>query len=316
MDNARGMDLDQKYRPRRLEDVVGQPEAVSVIQGFKKKLPRCLLLHGQSGCGKTTLARIVAHDAGVSPLDLIEKNCGAVESAIDMVREIATHMSAAPMAGRYRMWILDEIQTFSKSQAAQGAILKILEDCPSHVLFALCTTDPQKLLPTIRGRCVQIGLRGLRDAEVTQLVKDVAAKERIKLTADLVEAIVLASGGSARDALKELEKAGAVGDPAEALKVVGATGPARAAFDLVKALLPWKGAPVWKDVTPVLLDIKDEDPEKIRQMVLASARTSLLRTGSPLAYKVIKCLSEPLYDRGSGHAILAAACYVVCEGGK
>ena len=107
-------DLDQKYRPDTLDAVVGQPEAVAALRAFRGAVPRALLFSGGTGCGKTTLARILCRTMAVSRHDLQEKNCGVVESAIDLVRDINAQMSAYPMAGAKRVWILDELIRYMK----------------------------------------------------------------------------------------------------------------------------------------------------------------------------------------------------------
>lgn len=311
------MDLDIKYRPKTLDEVVGQPAAVGTIRSFGKNVPRAVLLHGPPGTGKTTLARIVVNDVlGVSAMDLREVNCGAAESATDMVRDINASMTMAPMTpGGRRVWILDEVQVFSKTKQAQETLLKVLEDCPSHVGFFLCTTDPKRLLPAVRTRCVQIELSPVGEDALGVYADRIAAGEKLKLEADVRRALIVHSEACPRNLAKLFEKIVHVPDAAGRLAAITSLRPDEDAFGLVKALLPWKGGPDWKGVAKVLSlpEVKDQDPEGLRQMILASARTMLLKTGSMLAYRVICCLDKPLYDRNSGHAQLAAYCFEICK---
>lgn len=313
-----GIDYDLKYRPKTLDDMVGQPAAVAIVRGFKH-YPRCILLHGEPGCGKTTLARIIADLMKVSEFDYREKNCGMVESAVELVRSINGEMTSAPMMGEKLVWVLDEVQIFSKSKQAQETLLKVLEDPPPHVAFMLCTTDPKRLLPAIRSRCVAIELRSLTEPELELLVKRIAKLERITLDQKVVDKITRNAGGSARNAVKLLQKVSGIADPDKQLAAVGGMLAGDVdEFGLVQALLPWKGVPNWKTVAAVLADVKESEPEGLRMMILASARAMLLKGGenAPLASRVIRYLAEPLYDRNSGHALLANACWLACTAAK
>jgi DNA polymerase III gamma/tau subunit len=310
------LELYRKHRPTRTDGIAGQAEALKILRKLDP-VPHAMLFEGPSGCGKTTLARIMAKRVGCDPNprnpDFCEVNCGVVDSAIDMVREIQMNMSGAAMNGGARVWILDEVQSLSRAKFAQEAMLKILEDGQDHVWFFLATTDPKKILLTIRNRCTQIKLTSIPDKDLSELVKRVAAAEGAKLSTDLIEKIVEASDGSARAALVNLEKVIKIEGDADQIKAIGRVGGEAAAFDLVKAILPWKGPPDWKAAVKVLESIKEEDPEGIRLMILASARSQLLKMSNPAAVNAIYALEKPLYDRTSGHALLAAACYEICH---
>jgi DNA polymerase III subunit gamma/tau len=317
-------DYDVKYRPRDLDDVVGQPAAVAVIKGWKKDVPRATLLSGLTGCGKTTLARIVTDKVlGVGKVDLREINCAIVESAVNLVRDINQHIGNWPIQGAYRAWILDEMQSFGTTGQGQNALLKILEECPKHVRFFLCTTNPEKIIPAIRGRCKIVEVKPVAPAALVPFLKRVAKQEHIDPVPDdrLYDAICDKSNGSVRDALAMLQNAAGVADPALRLETISTFGNAKEAFDLAKALMPFKGEPSWPDVQQLLGKLTDVDPEGCRRVIMATARTRLVNPKTRAEdckhlCKVIRCLADPLFDRTTGHPLLAAACYQIVFAGR
>lgn len=317
-------ELYKVHRPKRLEDVVGQAAAVKTLRAMKE-IPHALLFKGPSGTGKTTMARIVADEllgckTDGNTGDYTEVNCALVESPIDAVRKIEQDMEYAPLGGnRARVWVLDEVQSLSRAGFAQQSMLKLLEDTPDHVYLILCTTDDKKLLPTIRTRCSEVVCKAIVDKDMMQLLRTVCGREKAKVSDDVLAKVVTAAGGSARSALVQLEKVVAFADGDDQMDAVSAVGVERSAFELVKVLMPFKGTPRWADVAAVLKEIEAEDPEGLRHMVMASARSTLLRPQAneaqrAMAYKVIDSLRDPLFDRNSGNALLAARCYEIIKG--
>lgn len=311
------IELYKKHRPGKLETVVGQQGAVaSLAKMFQRgDVPHALLLTGPSGCGKTTIGRIVKKHLECGDQDYTEIN-SADFKGIDMVREIRKQMHLAPISGDVRIWLIDEAHKLTND--AQNALLKILEDTPSHAYFLLATTDPQKLLKTIHTRCSEVKLSPLSAAELVKLVKRVIDKEGLDVREDVVDEIVDAADGSARKALVILQQV--AGLPAEEqLKAIQTTTFNKdAALDLAR-LLVTKPQAGWADCASILRSLKDEDPEGIRYCVLGYARSCLVGSENrpPVtklvqrAFRVIDVFSSNFYD--SKQAGLAAACYeVVC----
>lgn len=303
-------DLARSHRPRRFVDVVGQPAAVAVLEKYLRTntVPHALLFTGPSGCGKTTLARILARKLGCDfrehgTGDFQEVNCGSVESAIEAARDIERRMGLAPARGKCRVWLLDEVQSLSRAKFAQQALLKILEDCPPHVYFFLCTTEPDKLLQTVRGRCQKIALKAVPDAEIRTLVKRVLLAEQAELSKAVVDKIIEVAGGAARDALQALQTV--LGLPGEAEQLAALQEPAtkRAAFDLAR-LLVWEHKPTWAAAAAIIRGLADgEDWEGLRHLVLACASKEALKEKVPRpnlerAWAVLDAFGLNWYDSG------------------
>lgn len=321
---TKSTDLDVKYRPKTIAEVIGQPDAVKAIRAWGANIPRAVLFYGQTGGGKTTLTRAITTELLGVPLNdfmnLQVINCGTVDEPTNFVRELNKQMSGSPMGGaKKRVWIFDEIQVWVRSKGAQEAMLEVLEDPPSHVQFFLTTTDPGKVIKPLLGRCTPIEIKPLQPADVKLVVKRAAEGEGVKLDAETAEGIVERASGSARNALKLLEKVIHISDPKERAAALGPSYKEdQEVFGLVRVLLPWQGAPNWPAVAKILVQLKEqeEDAEGIRRMIIASARGMMLkgRDGGALGYKAIQCMREPYYDAPTAHAFLAADCYKICFG--
>jgi len=310
------MELYKKYRPCKLSELVGQQEVVDLIKSFKRDgVPQCLLLHGPSGVGKTTVARILKRLLGCSDIDFTELNCAGDARGIDTVREISLQVPASPIGGKVRMWLLDECAKLTSD--AQTALLKVLEDTPPHVYFVLCTTDPDKVIPTIRTRCTEIRFRPLKDTDLETLVKRVVNAESLTSQVDqeVIESIVNASEGSARKALVLLNQVVGVKDKNQQLAVVQVGVANRKAIELARLLFAKKVW--WRDVAKCLREL-DEDPESVRRLVLAYAQTILLSgdTNAHWAWRVIDIFRDSVI--WCGKPGLSAMCWelVNLEGAK
>ena len=163
------MSLSRKYRPQSLDEIYGNKAVVKSLGSVlnKKEVPPAFLFTGNSGCGKTSLARIAATQLGCTGHDFKEVD-SADFRGIDTIRGIRRQMRLKSMSG-IRVWLLDECHKMSGD--AQSALLKALEDPPSHVYFMLATTDPQKLLKTIRNRCVHFEVQPLGNSEIRETGK-------------------------------------------------------------------------------------------------------------------------------------------------
>jgi DNA polymerase III gamma/tau subunit len=305
-------DLATKYRPATFKDVYGQQDAVKVLTDLLKnrdRLPHAFLFSGPSGCGKTTLARILKKKLLCGDHDFHELNC-ADDRGIEVMRGIRSRMNMSPMNGEVIIWLIDEAHKLTND--AQNALLKPLEEPPDHVYFMLCTTDPDKLITTIRNRCHPVNLKGLNDKDLRELIGSITKQEKTKLTEDVVDKLVEVADGSARRALVLLNGIIGLNSEQEQLDAVLKGDIQRQAIEIARTLI--KPGAKWSDMTPILKAV-NEDPEQIRRMVLGYATTLMLSGNGKLwgrASLIITCFSEPFYN--TGRAGLVNACYDVLQG--
>lgn len=223
--------LARKWRPKTFADLVGQEHVVKALQNAlgKGRLHHAYLLTGTRGVGKTTIARILAKslncetphegepcgqcqscrdiDAGRF-VDLLEIDA-ASNTGIDNIREVLENAQYAPTAGKYKVYIIDEVHMLSKS--AFNAMLKTLEEPPEHVKFILATTDPHKVPVTVLSRCLQFVLRNMTAQQVSQHLAHVLDSEQIPYETPALALLGRAAAGSMRDALSLLDQAIAMG---------------------------------------------------------------------------------------------------------
>jgi len=224
--------LARRYRPQTFSEVVGQRHVVKTLINALKtgRLSHALLFAGIKGTGKTTVARIIAKALNCSNLvegyepcnrctncqeinkgifvDVIEIDA-ASNRGIDQIRDIIENLKFAPAKGKAKVYIIDEAHMLTKE--ASNALLKSLEEPPSHVYFILATTEPNKLLPTILSRCQRYDFRRL---DLTLLVKHltrICEKEGYSMEEDAIRLIAKEAQGSLRDALSLLDQAMAYG---------------------------------------------------------------------------------------------------------
>jgi DNA polymerase-3 subunit gamma/tau len=307
--NGAPVELHRKYRPTRLEDVCAQEAAVEVIKTrLAEGFPHAVAFVGPSGSGKTTSARIVAKLLGCDhKLDYREINA-AESRGIDMVRELSVQMLTKPFAkSSCKVYVLDEGHALTRE--AQSALLKLLEETPDHVYFFIPTTDPNKLIPTVRSRLTEIAFRAIPAEAVRGLIRHVAGKERIELPKGAVNTLADLADGNARSALKLLGQVAGQGDVQARIDALLKRDARRAAFDLVKALVYER--PTWGEVALRIkeCDIPPEEHEKFRRLVLSVCKTEMLKAEgrSAKAFVVHRTFMYNWFDYPQSG--LVAACF-------
>lgn len=298
------MELTEKYRPKSLNEVVGNESVVRSIGALvdQKKLPHAILLSGDTGCGKTTLARIIGTVLGAYQEEEFYEMDTAHFGGIEMVRELRKNMRYGPKRGHSRVWLIDEAHKLSN--AAQNGLLKALEDPPPHVYFILATTDPQKLLPTLRGRCHHWAVEKLSEKLLHRHLKSICKKEGINVPRKVLFQIVEKSGGHVRDALTILGKVIYLDEDEMEAAAENYSTTTAASIDLCRALI--KERP-WKEITQIINDLKKENAEDVRRHVLGYCDSILSKGEDPNAYLVMSSFAEHnTYDIGMIAIRLAA----------
>ena len=303
------MSLYQKYRPQTLDKVKGNAETLASIIGMLNKpedCPHAFLLSGPTGCGKTTIGRAIANHLEISENDMQEID-SADFRGIDTIREINKNCMYRPLESKYRFFLIDEVHQLTKD--AQSAFLKRLEDVPKHVFFILCTTDPQKLLPTVRNRCSQFTVKQLTDAEMKGLLKGIVRDERqTPLESEVLNQIVLDAQGHPPNAIQILEQVLNV-EPEKRLEAAKQTQlEQNESIELCRALM---GNSNWNQVKVILEGLKGQDPESIRRIVMGYATSVLLKTDNPKAGLILEEFQEPTYN--SGFPQIVYACYSIVK---
>ena len=292
--------LARKWRPKTFADLVGQEHVVKALRNAleKGRLHHAYLLTGTRGVGKTTIARILAKslncehpeegepcgqcqscrdiDAGRF-VDLLEIDA-ASNTGIDNIREVLENAQYAPTAGKYKVYIIDEVHMLSKS--AFNAMLKTLEEPPEHVKFILATTDPHKVPVTVLSRCLQFVLRNMTAQQVADHLAHVLDSEQIPYETPALALLGRAAAGSMRDALSLLDQAIAMGSgkvaEQDVRQMIGAVDK-RYLYELLQSIAGQNGAALMNQAREMAERAVGFD-NALSELALLLQRIALLQT--------------------------------------
>lgn len=216
--------LYRKYRPKHLDEVVGQEHILQVLRNSLKKdmISHAYLFCGPRGTGKTSIAKLMAQSIncetpgevacgkckscieGANHPDIVEIDA-ASNNGVEEIRNLIDRVKYTPILGKYKVYIIDEVHMLS--QGAFNAFLKTLEEPPEHAVFILATTEIHKVLPTIISRCQRFDFTNIKQDAITQRLEYILTKESVVSEEGVCELIASLSSGALRNALTILEQA-------------------------------------------------------------------------------------------------------------
>ncbi len=224
--------LYRKYRPSNFDEVIGQQVVVKTLKNaiLNKKLTHAYLFTGPRGTGKTSIAKIFAKTINCSNLNetnpcnvcesclqiLSKKSIDIIEidaasnNGVDEIRELRSKASLVPTVGKYKVYIIDEVHMLT--QGAFNALLKTLEEPPSHIVFILATTEPHKIPTTIISRCQKFDFKKIAKEDIVTKLKYIIERENVIVDENAYDEIAIQSDGCMRDALSILDQVIAFSD--------------------------------------------------------------------------------------------------------
>lgn len=264
------MSLITKYRPQKLEDVIGQKSVIKAIKSAlaRKSIPKSWLFTGPAGTGKTTLARILANHVTGGKANLANviyvdaaTDSGAEETRATVGKSHFKAIGESPI----KFFICDEAQNFSSK--AWDALLIATEEPPAHVFWCFCSTNPSKIPETIKTRCIKFTLKSVDDAELFDLLCSVTEKEKLDTGFEVIEAIAENSNGSPRQALSNLELCAHLKSAGEARELMRSALQMKGPVDLAKLLIKKGYKPKWPEVTKCIQSMENVEAESVRIVI-------------------------------------------------
>lgn len=266
--------LHVKYRPKTFKEVLGQDPVVKSLQQVlkAKALPHSYLFTGDSGTGKTTLARIMASMLEVDPSNIVEIDA-ATNNGIDVMRDIMTPLRYHGFGDTpNKLVILDEAHMLTKQ--AWASLLKTVEEPPAHVFFFFCTTDAGKVPENIATRCLSYSLKLLRHDDLMDLLEGVCENEGLDPSNEILNLIAQSCGGSPRKALVQLAMIHDCESSNEAAILLETPMDNKEIIDLCRALV--KGDLTWQKLTATLKALNEMPAESIRIVIVNYLNSCLM----------------------------------------
>lgn len=289
-----GRALYRTYRSKKLSEIIGQEQIIATLQNALKndKISHAYLLTGPRGTGKTSVARILAHEINSLPytdetghIDIIEIDA-ASNRRIDEIRDLRDKIHIAPALAKYKVYIIDEVHMLTKE--AFNALLKTLEEPPQHAIFILATTEIHKLPETIISRTQRLNFRPIPSSIIAEHLATIAQAEKITISKEALELIAEHGNGSFRDSISLLDRVSNVNENIDTADVREALGiaPEKAITELME--LTEKGQPI--DLINAYQALLDQgyEPESIAQQLQQKLRHMLINGQSSAEIMVLQ----------------------------
>jgi DNA polymerase-3 subunit gamma/tau len=292
------MSLAEKYRPKTLDQVIGQKTVVKAITEVlkRKSIPKSWLFTGPSGTGKSTLSYILANQfAGgkANQSNIVYIDAATNTGAEDMRATAQKSHYKALGESTTKTLIVDEAHNLS--QKAWDSMLIATENPPTHVFWILCSTNPSKIPDTIKTRCVKFTLKPVDEVEIFELLTKVSEKEKLNALPEVLELIAESCGGSPREALSNLEKCAHAKTLNEARELLRTALQMKGPVDLARALLGNKVS--WTDITRLINSMENVESEGIRIIVVNYIAGALMKAKSDNEAKrflsILECFATP-----------------------
>jgi DNA polymerase III subunit gamma/tau len=296
------MSLAIKYRPSTTKELIGNNHIKQSIGSLIKNIddmPRSILLYGESGCGKTTIARIIANAVGNCS---IEELNSADFNGIDTIRQMNEDVLYLDFGKDYKVFIIDEAHRLSAQ--AQDAMLKTLEDGPKHCFFIICTTDAHKIKKAIKTRCLKYEVETLSPKQIKRQLEVISKKEGVEVDEEVMNTITTQASGSMREGITLFESVFKLKDKDNQLKVLKTTKKAEDnGKKLCYLLLSNKGTKIQEVIN--IAKQMEEDIETIRYNVLGYACKVIESRCSDRALVVCEAFSKEFKHKADLYLAIA-----------